>query len=33
MIRFLLAEQLYRSFTIIKGKKYHYWSTGLFKWK
>lgn len=24
MIRFLLAEQLYRSFTIIKGKKYHY---------
>ncbi len=24
MIRFLLVEQLYRSFTIIKGKKYHY---------
>jgi len=24
MIRFLLAEQLYRSFTIIRGKKYHY---------
>ena len=24
MIRFLLAEQIYRSFTIIKGKKYHY---------
>ncbi len=24
MIRFLLAEQLYRSFTIINGKKYHY---------
>jgi len=24
MIRFLLSEQLYRSFTIIKGKKYHY---------
>ena len=24
MIRFLLMEQLYRSFTIIKGKKYHY---------
>ncbi len=24
MIRFLLIEQLYRSFTIIKGKKYHY---------
>jgi 23S rRNA (pseudouridine1915-N3)-methyltransferase len=24
MIRFLLAEQLYRAFTIIKGKKYHY---------
>lgn len=24
MIRFLLGEQLYRSFTIIKGKKYHY---------
>jgi len=24
IIRFLLSEQLYRSFTIIKGKKYHY---------
>ena len=24
MIRFLLTEQIYRSFTIIKGKKYHY---------
>ena len=24
MIRFLLVEQVYRSFTIIKGKKYHY---------
>ena len=24
MIRFLLLEQVYRSFTIIKGKKYHY---------
>ena len=24
IIRFLLVEQLYRSFTIIKGKKYHY---------
>jgi 23S rRNA (pseudouridine1915-N3)-methyltransferase len=24
MIRFFLIEQLYRSFTIIKGKKYHY---------
>lgn len=24
MIRFLLVEQLYRSFTIIKNKKYHY---------
>lgn len=24
MIRFLLIEQLYRLFTIIKGKKYHY---------
>ena len=24
MIRFLLMEQLYRSFTIIKSKKYHY---------
>ena len=24
MIRVLLAEQIYRSFTIIKGKKYHY---------
>ena len=24
MIRFLLAEQLYRTFTLIKGKKYHY---------
>lgn len=24
MIRMLLAEQIYRAFTIIKGKKYHY---------
>lgn len=24
MIRLLLSEQLYRAFTIIKGKKYHY---------
>lgn len=24
MIRFILTEQIYRSFTIIKGKKYHY---------
>lgn len=24
MIRFLLLEQIYRSFTIINGKKYHY---------
>ena len=24
MIRLVLAEQIYRAFTIIKGKKYHY---------
>jgi 23S rRNA (pseudouridine1915-N3)-methyltransferase len=24
MIRFILAEQLYRAFTILEGKKYHY---------